>query len=84
MKHSKRVVKKEEPKVTTKEKIVPVMGTLNDIPIVKTDKHYKMSKEDKISVINAKQHLRAALKRAIISADVKFVQRKKESSQQQV
>lgn len=84
MKHSKRVVKKEETKVTTKEKIVPVMGTLKDIPIVNTDKHYKMSKEDKISVINAKQHLRAALKRAIISADVKFVQRKKESSQQQV
>ena len=45
---------------------------------------YVILLEDKISVINAKQHLRAALKRAIISADVKFVQRKKESSQQQV
>lgn len=84
MKNSKKVVKKEEKNVATKEKIVPVTGTLKDISAVKTDRHYKMSKEDKISVINAKQHLQAALKRAIISADVKFVQRKKESSQQQV
>lgn len=79
-KSNRKVVQKKNVKDEVQTaKITPVQGTLKDVPVVKTDSHYRMSRQDKIFLSRVKNALRPATKRAIMSADCGVFKRAKEA-----